>query len=1183
MPKKRRLRVDRKLKFGSILNFVVLILLLLLTPAAVSAGSGDPPFLINEALASDRTLQGSVDTRTENDLRAESARRLKTNRQHRTPDWRLNAAVLDRIGPIRSQIHSSVAPTPRMTDEQRDNLRRLNTQSGQNQPLQVLFNQQNGTPAFLKTKSMAAGSARLGEQGIARAERAARHFLRSNSQLLKLRHPDSEMALSSAWSDDKGAGHFRYQQMVDGIAVFGKQLIVHVDAADTVYLLSGRFEPTPEAFETTPAIRIDQAVDAIHRHLGVTDVEIGDPELVVYTKPGGEMVLTYQFEVDQSLTEAWTYFIDAQTAAVVHRMTRIHGNVVAAGGIDLNGNQRSFNAWRKGATHYLIDPSMPSSAIPSDPVAEIASPGNTYVLSARNGESDLFHLTSASATSGWDRAGVSLMANIRTVHNYYKNTFGYNGLDNDNRNYMGIVHLGQNYANAFWNGTFIAFGDGDGVVFSNLAASLDITAHEIQHGITQFSAGLKYENQSGALNEAYSDLLACMVDDRNWTVGEDVTLRSPGYLRNLADPTQGLSVLPRNMSEYRNLPNTQEGDWGGVHINMSIGSRAGYLMAEGLTAEGFGISIGRAKTAQIWFRALTTYLTPYAQFIDARKAQIQAAEDLYGAGSVEVAAVGAAWDVVEVFGAGGPPAPPSPTPGDAVDGEDMMVYLYPADGTHDRPFEADEQYHLYALLKAADGYVEANDIGPLNNAFDRPRYTKPAAYTGSDGRTIIFYATENYDLHAVTINANGTFEESTEVLATNNIFSIAISPNGRYFAYTTDDSADNHIYVLDLTVGSERTGAIALVSPNDTPGGDAIFNTIEYADSLSFDYTSGTLAFDALNCISTPDSLCSQGEGFRYWSIGYISLADDPLDAKKIKGSLTFPFPNQDPEYDLAYPAFAANNSYVLAVDLIDYSQSPTIGSMVWTINRLDGQARRVADPNLETIKDRVVYGVPTFWGDDDAVTMQRLNSANGTAYRVPIDGNWAGPAQSGYQGSPTITQLNDYAVAMPVMHRRADRSVSGHITFSATNVNFTNIAVGTRATQNLRLINNSARDVRIQNIVLEGASHFSHDGTNRLLPRESEMTLTIAYAPASAGTSSATLTFTSDADNPVQQIPITGTTAAADGGGGGGGGGGCMIATLTDARMDEVATGLMIALLCCLLIGMGIGNKALRKALHLK
>ena len=149
-----------------------------------------------------------------------------------------------------------------------------------------------------------------------------------------------------------------------------------------------------------------------------------------------------------------------------------------------------------------------------DYVSSIQSPGNTYVITAGNGDgSSLSHITSSTTNSGWDPAGVSTMAHIQSVYDYYRTTFDRNGLDGNNLNYMAVVHLGQNYANAFWNGTFIVFGDGDGQTFTNLAASLDITAHEIQHGITEFTANLKYENQSGALNEAYSDLFACMVDD----------------------------------------------------------------------------------------------------------------------------------------------------------------------------------------------------------------------------------------------------------------------------------------------------------------------------------------------------------------------------------------------------------------------------------------------------------------------------------------------------------------------------------------------------------------------------------------------------------------------------------------------------------------------------------------------
>ncbi|GAG47610.1 unnamed protein product, partial [marine sediment metagenome] len=153
----------------------------------------------------------------------------------------------------------------------------------------------------------------------------------------------------------------------------------------------------------------------------------------------------------------------------------------------------------------------------------------------------------------------------------------------------------------------------------------------------------------------------------DWTVGEEVVLVSPGYLRNLADPALGLDSLPTRMSEYRNLPNTEQGDYGGVHINMSIPSRACYLIAEGLTAEGLGTSIGREKTEEIFFRALTTYLQASSSFLDARVATLQAAEDLYGEGSTEVSAVEAAWDAVEVTEADvGVPDDQTPTPTEPV-------------------------------------------------------------------------------------------------------------------------------------------------------------------------------------------------------------------------------------------------------------------------------------------------------------------------------------------------------------------------------------------------------------------------------------------------------------------------------------------------------------------------------------
>jgi hypothetical protein len=213
-------------------------------------------------------------------------------------------------------------------------------------------------------------------------------------------------------------------------------------------------------------------------------------------------------------------------------------------------------------------------------------------------------------------------------------------------NYDLIVHYGIEQDNAFFhkwpNGMgSLVFGDGD-KRYSPISESLDAVTHEFQHGITNYTAGLIYQNQSGALNEGYSDLFACMVDDDDWTMGEDIALLTPGYLRNLADPTQGYNRLPTKMSEYDDKP--EDDDHGGVHINMSIPSHAGYLMAAG-----FDDGIGREATARIWYHALTTYLTPYSEFRHARVATILAAEELYPNDPTIAAVVQRAWDQVEVL------------------------------------------------------------------------------------------------------------------------------------------------------------------------------------------------------------------------------------------------------------------------------------------------------------------------------------------------------------------------------------------------------------------------------------------------------------------------------------------------------------------------------------------------------
>jgi Zn-dependent metalloprotease len=992
------------------------------------------------------------------------------------------------------------AKTGRLTKDQQQQLASLKEAHQGVADFGVRLNSKAGTPKMIKLTSAKAPTG-LRTLTLGDGAATARSFLRDQRTLLGLEDPDAELAMKRQWQGPLGHRHFRYQQEVAGVPVWGREALVHVDGSDAVYLYQGdTVKSSAKTSGQTAQIDVAEALAVAQAHLGGGAIASADSEdrLVYYPASEDDLVLCHQVGVERGLAHRWWYFIDAANGDVVHRVSRVADAVVSASGTSLLGNTRSFNAWSAGGSYYLVDPEIPleEGDSPVDPVGSISSKGNLYIFDARNGESDLFYITSSSATSGWDQAGVSAMYNVGVVHDYYSSTHNRSGIDGDGMNYQAVVHLKQNYANAFWNGTFIVFGDGDNQTFSNLAASLDIMAHEIQHGVTQFTAGLIYENQSGALNEAYSDIFACMVDRDDWTVGEDVTLAGNGFLRDLANPERGLTPLPTKMSEYRNMPVDE--DHGGVHINMSIPSRAAYFIAEGLDNP-----IGRDKTEQIFFHALTTYLTASSNFADGRSATLQAAEVLYGAGSAEVTAVGAGWDAVEVYAdGGGTPDDPNPSPADPVSGNDLMVYLRPVDGTHNSGSE-NFDVHVQSLPSPFSSYSPSQDSSDLNPSV-YAHYTKPAAYSAGD-ETLVLYVGRDNDLYGVLSDGSG----HTQISERGDIHSIALSPDGRYFAYTTTSGSDNNIYVGELESG-ETTIYPLVSSSTEHPGDSAGLNTIFFADALAFDYTSSHIVFDALNCISSPESDCSETDGgYRYWSIGIIDLND---------GSIFYPFPNQNPDYDIGYPAFAANNAYVIALDETDRTQVSVDGtytSTVWTYNWSDGTSNAIANPNAGT-NDRAVYGVPTFWGDDDYLTILGHSDTNAKAYRIPIDSNWA--------GNPSAAQqLNSNDVAMPVMHRTGTRNLASDLSLSSTSLDFS--SDGT--TLDLTLSNNGARDIEITSIT-SSSTYFTHNGVNTRLPRTQSMTITVTYlAPSSGGSQTGTLTITSDADTASRTIALQGQSGS--------------------------------------------------------
>jgi vibriolysin len=268
--------------------------------------------------------------------------------------------------------------------------------------------------------------------------------------------------------------------------------------------------------------------------------------------------------------------------------------------------------------------------------------------------------TSSNAINTGDAAIDAAHNYAIATYDYYWYKHGRDSIDDTGLTLKSRAHYSRNYNNAFWDGSQMTYGDGDGVTFIPLSQDADVVAHELTHGVTERSSGLIYQNESGALNEAWSDIFGAMVDRQTgatgadiWLLGEDIY--TPGTsgdgLRNMADPAAE--------GDYDYYPDRYTGlsDNGGVHWNSGIANLAFKLLVT-------GGSHPRGKTsvvvpaidfdaaAAIFYNANVNCLTPNANFAAAR----YCTADVFGGSHVD--AVHDAWDAVGV--PDDPPPPPNP-------------------------------------------------------------------------------------------------------------------------------------------------------------------------------------------------------------------------------------------------------------------------------------------------------------------------------------------------------------------------------------------------------------------------------------------------------------------------------------------------------------------------------------------
>jgi len=258
------------------------------------------------------------------------------------------------------------------------------------------------------------------------------------------------------------------------------------------------------------------------------------------------------------------------------------------------------------------------------------------------------------------------------TYDFWKGVFQRNSIDDRGMRLDGYVHYGNGYNNAFWNGRQMIFGDGDGVLFTDFTGSLDVIGHELGHGITQYTANLAYHNQSGALNESMSDVFGSMVKQwhlkqaaksADWLIGADIftpghkgdalrSMKAPGTAYD--NPDMGKDPQPAHMKDFVKMPDTEEGDWGGVHINSGIPNHAFYLLATALGGRSWDAA------GHIWFGALKQS-DAKADFAAFASHTYTVAVTQYGPASHEAASVEGAWNQVGV-GIAAPPRSRTRTP-----------------------------------------------------------------------------------------------------------------------------------------------------------------------------------------------------------------------------------------------------------------------------------------------------------------------------------------------------------------------------------------------------------------------------------------------------------------------------------------------------------------------------------------
>ncbi|WP_329141085.1 M4 family metallopeptidase [Streptomyces sp. NBC_00670] len=475
-----------------------------------------------------------------------------------------------------------------------------------------------------------------------------------------------KLVVKDVVKDNDGTLHTRYERTYAGLPVLGGDLVVHTPpAAKAKGTVSATFNnkrtlkvPTTTASVTkadagVKALKAAKSLDATRPATDSARKVIwagqGTPKLAWETVVGGLQ--------DDGTPSKLHVVTDATTGKELYRYQAVQtgtGNTQYSGTVTLSTT-------KSGSTYQLYDTTRGGH--------------KTYSLNrATSGTGTLMtdsdDVWGDGTGSNTQTAGADAAYGAQETWDFYKDTFGRSGIRDDGVAAYSRVHYSSGYVNAFWDDDCFCMTYGDGSGNTHALTALDVAGHEMSHGVTSNTAGLNYSGESGGLNEATSDIFGTGVefyadnssDKGDYLIGEEIDINGDGSpLRYMDEPSKDGGSAD---SWYSGLGNLD------VHYSSGPANHMFYLLSEGSgtktingvtydspTSDGVAVQgIGRAAALQIWYKALTSYMTSSTNYAAARTAALNAAAALYGTGSAQYAGVGNAFAGINVGSHITPPA-----------------------------------------------------------------------------------------------------------------------------------------------------------------------------------------------------------------------------------------------------------------------------------------------------------------------------------------------------------------------------------------------------------------------------------------------------------------------------------------------------------------------------------------------